>query len=669
MESFTESLNRLKETHEKEVLGLQNKLLELNSERCRDAQRLEELFAKNHQLREQQKALKENLRVLENRLRAGLCDRCMVTQELARRKQHEFESSHLQSLQHIFILTGEMNGLKEENEALKEEVKRLRGLEDRPKPLARERTSDPPSPLRLPSPGTWKAITEKPPGGPKEAEEDHLGTGLTVSPSTEKPAGPRTPPVAKISPGANLPEPRAPDLSPQRISNQLHGTIAVLRPGSRACLAERGSTNGTPPPPPAGSSPPSPTYEHSLPLDSFLRASRPSAVTCESLKPSPQAERLCLLNHRLSLHLRSPHSRPLAPAAAPGGPRLQGLKAREAEAWEEPTGLLGLPSTLVGMQDSRLEGALHLLLAQQLRARARAGGARPGGPAAPGETQPSPPVGSDSEGPESEVARAAPATAVLSGGRHPQPPGPGCPSRKEATAAQDYAPDKPLDLSDRGRGRDAPKPAGQPGSLSPTIAHTPSPEPPTPSEALTHSPQALSNGTKGTRAPELEEPPAVTDPSQPPAGAQPSLPCPGGMEEEARGRLDPEPPRYEPPRYEQPGGLGSNPKPSQARAQRPELDALDESDSSDSEVGPCSEASANPSMPGEGPRCVCAQEHGQGLPQKRKRDSDLGGQASKKPSRGRRKPREPLTASEGPGSPSDAQDCSPSTHSSSWEET
>lgn len=33
----------------------------------RDAQRVEELCAKNHQLREQQKALKENLRALENR--------------------------------------------------------------------------------------------------------------------------------------------------------------------------------------------------------------------------------------------------------------------------------------------------------------------------------------------------------------------------------------------------------------------------------------------------------------------------------------------------------------------------------------------------------------------------------------------------------------------------
>lgn len=33
----------------------------------RDAQRVEELFARNHQLREQQRALKENLRALENR--------------------------------------------------------------------------------------------------------------------------------------------------------------------------------------------------------------------------------------------------------------------------------------------------------------------------------------------------------------------------------------------------------------------------------------------------------------------------------------------------------------------------------------------------------------------------------------------------------------------------
>lgn len=40
-----------------------------------------------------------------HRLRAGLCDRCMVTQELARKKQQDFENSLLQSLQHVFILS------------------------------------------------------------------------------------------------------------------------------------------------------------------------------------------------------------------------------------------------------------------------------------------------------------------------------------------------------------------------------------------------------------------------------------------------------------------------------------------------------------------------------------------------------------------------------------
>lgn len=45
------------------------------------------------------------LPLLCNRLRAGLCDRCTVTQELARKKQQELESSLLQNLQHLFILS------------------------------------------------------------------------------------------------------------------------------------------------------------------------------------------------------------------------------------------------------------------------------------------------------------------------------------------------------------------------------------------------------------------------------------------------------------------------------------------------------------------------------------------------------------------------------------
>ncbi|XP_040493810.1 RBBP8 N-terminal-like protein [Ursus maritimus] len=605
MESFTESLNRLKEVHENEVRGLQNKLLELNSERCRDAQRVEELCAKNHHLREQHKALKENVRMLENRLRAGLCDRCMVTQELARKKQQEFENSLLQSLQHVFILTNELHRLQGENETLKEEVKRLRG--PRLKPQYREGASDPPSPLLLPSPGARKAITEKTLGGHEEAEDDHPG----ASPQREeKSTGYRTSPVAKISPSANLPETRAPDMSPQRISNQLHGTIAVVRPGSQACSADRGSTNGTPPLPLTRSSPPSPPYEHSLPLDSFVRASRAPVTAYESLKRSLQADRLCLLNHHLSLHLQSPHCSPQVPAAAPSGPRPQSLKAGEAEAWEEPVGLLGLPGALVDVRDPRLEGALHLLLAQQLRTQGRPGSARLRGPPTLGGTPPSPPVSSDSEGPQGEAAGAA-----LSGGGHTRPTGAGSPRGKEATATQDYVPDKPLDLSERGRGRDAPKPPDRSRSLSPPSAHTPSLEPPQGVEPPAQSgPWGLSNGTTGARAPEPEEPTTPADPSQPLTGPHRNMPSPGGTGAEVRGR--PKPPA-------DPHGQDADgpPELSKAQVQGLESDELDESDPSDNEVGLSSEVGAKLSTPGEGPRCFCTKERGQGLPQKRKRAS------------------------------------------------
>uniref|UniRef100_A0A8D2AMX9 RBBP8 N-terminal like n=1 Tax=Sciurus vulgaris TaxID=55149 RepID=A0A8D2AMX9_SCIVU len=642
MESFMESLNKLKDVHEKEVLGLQNKLLELNAERCRDAQRVEELCTKNHQLREQQKALKENLRVLENRLRAGLCDRCMVTQELARKKQLEFESSHLQSLQRICVLTKEASGLKEENKMLKEEVKRLRGLQDRPMVLAKEGTSDPPSPLLFPSPSGWKAVTEQAPGGHEETE-DHLGPW-----GEEKLVGYRTSPAAKISPGANLPESRASDMSPQRIANQLHATVAVVRPGSQTHPADRSSANGTPPLPSTGSNPPSPTYKHSLPLDSFLRASQSSTLTYESLQRSLQADHLYLLNRHLPL--RTPHS----------SPQPQGLKAKEAEAWDQPAGPLSLPGTLGGMQDPRLEGALHLILAQQLRARWAAGtGLR--GPPTPGETPRSPPVGLDSETPESEVSRAALAPVDLPGRWNPQTTGPCSPRRKEVVTTQDYAPDKPLDLSDRGRGRDAPKSTGQPGPRSPAAAHTPSPEPPTLSGPLTCSPQTLSNGTKETRAPEPEESPTPMDPSHPLPGPRPSLPSPGGTGGEARGRSQPAP-------HPQRPDTDGPPELSKAIAQRPESDELDEPDTSDSE-GLSSEASARLSMPQEGHSCLCAERLLQGLQQKRKRASDLGGKVSKKPPRGRKKPREPVTTAEGPRSPRDTKDGSPLPNSSGLGET
>ncbi|MCI4387493.1 hypothetical protein PGIGA_G00074790 [Pangasianodon gigas] len=126
VESFTELLHKLKEVHEQELEGLQQKVLELTNKKNCDAKRLEELYNRNQQLREQHKMLTENIKQLENMLRAGLCDRCTVTQEMAKKRQQEYETSQLQSLQHISMLMGEINALVKENERLKEEVKSLR---------------------------------------------------------------------------------------------------------------------------------------------------------------------------------------------------------------------------------------------------------------------------------------------------------------------------------------------------------------------------------------------------------------------------------------------------------------------------------------------------------------------------------------------------------------
>ncbi|XP_073437041.1 RBBP8 N-terminal-like protein isoform X2 [Dendrobates tinctorius] len=138
-ESFAEALNRLKEIHDKDVIGMQAKLTELTMEKCRDAQRIEELFSKNHVLREQHKVLNENIKVLENRLRAGLCDRCTVTQELAKKKQQEYENCHFHNLQQISSLTNEINLLKEENKTLLDELRKAKCVEMNSRP-----TKEPP---------------------------------------------------------------------------------------------------------------------------------------------------------------------------------------------------------------------------------------------------------------------------------------------------------------------------------------------------------------------------------------------------------------------------------------------------------------------------------------------------------------------------------------------
>ncbi|NWX04481.1 CTIP endonuclease, partial [Caloenas nicobarica] len=122
---FKELWSKLKECHDKEVQGLQLKISKLKKERCLDAERLEEFYTKNQQLREQQKALHDTIKVLEDRLRAGLCDRCAVTEEHMRKKQQEFENIRQQNLKLITELMNEKTNLQDENKKITEQFQQL----------------------------------------------------------------------------------------------------------------------------------------------------------------------------------------------------------------------------------------------------------------------------------------------------------------------------------------------------------------------------------------------------------------------------------------------------------------------------------------------------------------------------------------------------------------
>ncbi|KAK7884686.1 hypothetical protein WMY93_027809 [Mugilogobius chulae] len=102
---------------------------------------MEELYTRNQQMKEQQKILTENIKTLENRLRAGLCDRCTVTQEVAKKRQQDFETMQLQSMQHMTLMgksqevtgstpTGRHKQLKKENKMLRDEARSLRAALD-----------------------------------------------------------------------------------------------------------------------------------------------------------------------------------------------------------------------------------------------------------------------------------------------------------------------------------------------------------------------------------------------------------------------------------------------------------------------------------------------------------------------------------------------------------
>ncbi|NXE09271.1 RB8NL protein, partial [Lophotis ruficrista] len=463
-ESFAEFLNKLKEIHEKEVQGKKAKGVLLKSSGGPDAQRIEELFAKNHQLREQQKVLKENVKVLENRLRAGLCDRCMVTQELAKKKQNEYETSHFQSLQHIFILTNETNRLREENKTLKEELKRFRSLEDRtkhPGVTSRESSSNPSSPLALLSPASRNAGTEK--AAHRGAEATHHDVpGLELG--EEKPAGQRSSPSSRTSPGIILQEVSLAEMASQRIANQLHGTIALMRSSSRPCLLER-SPSGTAVSPPARKT----EREHSPGLEAYLTASKPDspkgAPSYENLKLAARREQLCLLHKHLSLHQLGLASN-CASAERDGGSFSSHLlkakdvdgRTRSHDGWEDRAALLKLPAAMAYVRDQQLEEKLQLLkhrerlqrfLTQQCQPGQRADGdPRPVTEERPLSPWPGITLGCKEERSFLEDTMDGKEEKELWLSRDSSE------LRKKAEVVKDDGADTPLDLSDSGRGRE-----------------------------------------------------------------------------------------------------------------------------------------------------------------------------------------------------------------------
>ncbi|XP_066539475.1 DNA endonuclease RBBP8 isoform X2 [Hoplias malabaricus] len=123
-ELFQDLLKRLGECHNNAMQGLRLKVDKLKKERCLDAQKLEEFFNRNQDLRKQQKTLQESVRVLNDRLQSGPCHHCRENGKLLKEKKADFENENNLSL--ISELKAERDILKEQNRKLILELEQIR---------------------------------------------------------------------------------------------------------------------------------------------------------------------------------------------------------------------------------------------------------------------------------------------------------------------------------------------------------------------------------------------------------------------------------------------------------------------------------------------------------------------------------------------------------------
>ncbi|KAM4691984.1 RBBP8 N-terminal-like protein [Rhinophrynus dorsalis] len=464
-DSFTDAIHKLKEIHDKEVLGMQAKLTELTMEKCRDSQRIEELFSKNHLLREQQKVLNENIKVLENRLRAGLCDRCTVTQELAKKKQQEFENSLFHSLQQISILTSEMNSLKEENRSLLEELKKLRCLDERsrhPRAFTPETNQSPESPHHLLSSPSQKNGIEKT-NKDAEAHENLPDRPMSEDKSI---AVCRLSPVGKSSqPGGN--ETRSHDMhmlgvqklflttqKQQRISNQLHGTIAVLKPGSRSGQTGTGTS----------STPNKRTANNEILSKGNCADSNDASSQLDLIKHAIPEEQMCLLRQYMSQRRLEQRG---SGGSGDGIGHCLLTKSREAEMvrkrpqddWEERAAMAELHGAVLYLREHGYKGRvsqldhrerLHYILSRQHQGQRS--------PKSPGEAPKSQQRENLEEG---ELSLFQVLSAHWKNKHHEnqtedqewEENKPKCAEQVNKEHVEELTPDKPLDLSDTRRGQ------------------------------------------------------------------------------------------------------------------------------------------------------------------------------------------------------------------------